>query len=99
MLVFRDADVFALGATYEYANLADATFGIQGEYINDNSGWWIQLGALVDTQPRPGAMAAVGYTLLGVELQLRSYESLGATFAVYAKLRIPVGFLAYELTH
>ncbi len=59
----------------------------------------IQLGALLDNQPRPGAMMAAGYTLLGVEVQLRSYGPLAATFAAHAKLRIPVGFLGYELTH
>jgi hypothetical protein len=57
----------------------------------------MQLGALLDTQPRPGGMVSVGYTLFGAELQLRSDEPTGATFAVYAKLRIPIGFLAYEL--
>jgi hypothetical protein len=99
LLVFRDADVFALGATYEYSNLEQATFGVQAEYISDNSGLWIQLGALLDTQPQPGAMVAVGYALFGAELQVRSYESLGVTFSGYAKLRIPIGFLAYELAH
>ncbi len=44
-------------------------------------------------------MMAAGYTLLGVEVQLRSYGPLAATFAAHAKLRIPVGFLGYELTH
>jgi hypothetical protein len=97
VLAIRDANIFALGATYEYSNLQNATFGIQAEYISDNSGMWMQLGALLDTQPRPGAMLAVGYTLLGVEGQVRSYEPTGATFAVYAKLRIPIGFLVYEL--
>jgi hypothetical protein len=97
VLAFRDANVFALGATYEYSNLEKATFGGQVEYISDNSGLWLQLGALVDTQPRLGAMTAVGYSLLGVELQLRSFESTGTTFVAYAKLRVPIGFLAYEL--
>jgi len=99
LLVFRDADVFALGATYEYSNLEKATFGVQAEYISDNSGLWFQLGALLDTQPEPGAMIALGYALFGAEVQVRSYESLGVTFSGYAKLRIPIGFLAYELAH
>ena len=74
-----------------------ATFGVQAEYISDNSGFWVQVGALLDTQPRPGAMAAVGYSLVGAEVQVRSYEGIGTIAALYAKLRIPIGFLAYEL--
>jgi hypothetical protein len=96
-LLFRDANVFALGLTYEYSNLEKATWGGQVEYISDNSGLWLELGALVDMQPRLGAMTAVGYSLLGIELQLRSFEATGTTFVAYAKLRIPIGFLAYEL--
>jgi len=97
ILAVRDANVLALGLTYEYSNLQKATFGIQAEYINDNSGAWIQIGALLDTQPRPGAMLAVGYSLFGVEGQVRSYEPAGVTYALYAKLRIPIGFLAFEM--
>ena len=97
VLSIHDADVLALGASYEYGSLQKFTFGVQAEYINDNSGLWVQLGALLDTQPRPGAMAAVGYALFGAEVQLRSDAATGATVAVYGKLRIPIGFLAYEL--
>jgi hypothetical protein len=97
VLAVRDANVFALGATYEYSNFQKATFGVQGEYINDNSGFWLQLGALLDIQPRPGAMLALGYTVFGAELQVRSYEPMGVTFAAYAKIRLPIGFIAYEL--
>jgi hypothetical protein len=97
VLALRDANVFALGLTYEYSNLQHATFGLQGEYINDDSGFWAQLGALLDGRPRPGGMLALGYTLVGAELQLRSYEATGLTFAAYLKLRIPIGFIAAEL--
>jgi hypothetical protein len=97
VLALRDASVFALGATYEVSNLEKATFGVQAEYINDDSGFWAQVGALLDTQPRPGAVLGIGYTLVGVELQVRSYEPAGATFALYGTLRIPIGFLAAEL--
>lgn len=94
ILAIRDANVFVLGATYEYSNLQKATFGIQAEYIDDNSGWWAQIGALLDTQPRPGGMVSFGYSLVGVELQARSYEPQGVTFAVYGKIRLPIGFIA-----
>jgi hypothetical protein len=99
VLAFRDANVFALGATYEFSNLEKATFGVQAEYISDQSGFWVQLGALLDVQPRPGAMAAVGYALFGAEVELRSYQAIGTNVALYATLRIPIGFLAYELRH
>lgn len=96
-LVIRDANVFAFGVTYECSTIQPATFGAQVEYMNDNSGLWVQAGPLIDIQPRLGVMLGAGYSLVGVEAQLRSYEPTGATFAVYAKIRIPIGFIAYEI--
>ncbi len=98
VLVLRDADVYALGPSYEYDSVEGSTFGVQGEYINDNSGLWAQIGGLLDVHARPGAMVSFGYTLAGVELQLRD-EPVGLTWALYAKLRVPIGFLAYELAN
>ncbi len=89
---------FALGPSYEYDSVEGSTFGVQGEYINDNSGLWAQIGGLLDLHARPGAMVSFGYTLAGVELQLRD-EPVGLTWALYAKLRVPIGFLAYELAN
>lgn len=102
LLLFNESDLqapvfYALGLTYELSDFSPATFGLQVEAISLNSGLWLQLGAMVDVQPRPGAMAAVGFSLVGAEAQVRWSEGEGAFFALFAKLRIPLGVIAVAL--
>ena len=97
ILFVREPLYNAIGFTYEYSSLANATFGIQAEVLHLDSGFWGQLGGLLDTHGNPGVMAAFGFSVLGVEAQYRSYPGLGDGVAVYVKVRAPVGVLAYLL--
>jgi len=89
----------ALGLTYEASDLSPAAFGIQVERMSLSTGLWGQLGAMLDIQPRPGFMAAVGWSLFGAEAQVRwdKAPGEGAFFAIYGKLRIPVSIIAYAM--
>ncbi|HQP38803.1 MAG TPA: hypothetical protein PLI95_26645 [Polyangiaceae bacterium] len=84
---------YALGPTFETSNLAGATFGLQGEVVNIGSGLYAQIGGLVDSHAKLGAMGALGWSLFGVEYQYRSYEDLGNVSALYAKVRIPISMI------
>jgi len=100
VLHVHDTIYLALGATYDLSSLSPATFGVQGEFLHLESGFWLQLGGFIGTPgARPGGMAAVGFSLLGIEAQARSYDDLGSVGAVYLKVRIPIGVLVYGLTH
>ncbi|NUQ76044.1 MAG: hypothetical protein HUU21_21095 [Polyangiaceae bacterium] len=87
----------AVGLTYEISEFTPATFGLQAEFLSLNSGAWIQAGAMIDIQPRPGFMLGAGLSLLGVEAQVRWSEGDGAFIAVYGKLRIPLGIIGVAL--
>jgi hypothetical protein len=87
----------ALGLTYELSDFRPATFGLQGEFLSVGAGLWAQLGAMIDTQPRPGFMGAVGWSLFGAEAQVRWEEDHGAVFGVYGKLRVPISVIVYAL--
>ena len=87
----------ALGLTYEVSDFTPATFGLQVEFLSLNSGAWVQAGAMVDIQPRPGFMLAAGVSLVGVEGQVRWDEGEGPFMAVYGKLRIPLGIIGVAL--
>ncbi|MBM4377011.1 MAG: AgmX/PglI C-terminal domain-containing protein, partial [Deltaproteobacteria bacterium] len=83
------------GATYEASDLSPVTLGLQSEIVHVKSGFWGQLGALVDvTRPEPGWTAGFGWSLFGAELQRRRYEhedgTLRSDFAFYGKVRVPV---------
>lgn len=87
----------AIGPTYEYSNLRAATFGLQIEQMHLTSGFWAQAGGLLDTRGRPGAMAALGVSLFGVEAQVRQHDQIGSSFAVIGKVRIPISIIAFAL--
>jgi hypothetical protein len=95
ILFVREPLYNAIGLTYEYSSLSNATFGIQAEILHLDSGFWGQVGGLLDVSGRLGIMAAVGFSLVGIEAQYRSYDGLGDGIAIYAKLRAPIGVLAY----
>jgi hypothetical protein len=97
VLFVREPLYSAIGFTYEYSSLANATFGIQAEVLHLDSGFWGQVGGLLDTKGNPGVMAAIGFSVIGVEAQYRAYPGLGDGVAIYAKIRVPVGVLAYVL--
>jgi hypothetical protein len=98
VLFIRDPAYFSVGPTYEWSPISPATFGLQGEFLYYDLGLWAQVGGLVDTHALFGVDGSVGWSVVGIEAQYRSYEGLGNVFAAYVKLRIPVGILAHALS-
>ena len=99
ILRIREPLFLAVGATYEFSSFTPATFGVQAEAMHLSTGLWIQAGAMIDVQPKPGVMAAVGWSLLGAEIQYRSYDKYGLndTLAFYGKIRIPISIISWAL--
>ena len=99
VLWVRDPTFLSIGATYELSNFSSATLGVQGEWLNLEMGIWAQAGALIDVDgtPRFGAMAAVGWSIVGVEVQGRDVAGSGFVPAVFAKLRIPISIIAFGI--
>lgn len=90
LLLVRSPLYWALGPTYEISALSDATFGVQGEVTWLAYGPWAQVGALMDVDGHKGAMASLGFTLLGVEAQYRDAASTGEAWSIFGKLRLPL---------
>src|SRR5262249_44010576 len=91
---------YALGVFYDVSDLTPATFGLQAEALSINSGFWAQVGAMIDVQPRPGFMASVGWSVVGIEGQLRwdkDKPTNGPEWALYGKLRIPIRVIALAM--
>lgn len=81
------------GVIAEWRNPNVVAVGMQGEVMNLEKGFWGQGGFVMDVTPevRPGLIASVGYSLLGVELQARpTVVSSPAEIALYLKLRLPL---------
>jgi len=88
---------YSLGVTATYCGLGSLAFGIQGELLDLSSGVWGQLGAHIDIDAAPGFEASLGWSLFGVEAQLR-LEDHGNQAALFLKLRIPIGIIAFSAT-
>ena len=94
VLFIREPFYNALGFTYEYSSLSKGTFGIQGEILHLDMGFWGQAGALLDVSGHPGGMVAFGLSIVGLEAQYREYDGRGSGVALYAKLRAPISIIA-----
>lgn len=97
VLFVRDPVYDSIGATFECSSLSKATFGIQVEVSRIDAGFWAQAGALLDVTARPGAMLSGGWSIFGLEGQVRSYAGLGFGVTVFAKVSIPIGIVAHVL--
>jgi hypothetical protein len=98
-LFVRDNSFWQVGATAEWvSSLNRPAFGLQGEYLHLELGTWLQVGGSLDTKGKPGGMIAAGLSIVGVEAQFREFENdTEGHVALLAKLRIPIGVLAYGL--
>ncbi|MCL2726491.1 MAG: hypothetical protein FWD69_18885 [Polyangiaceae bacterium] len=99
VLFIRDSSVWQAGATVEWTSIGkELAFGVQAEYMHIGLGTWIQGGASVDAAARFGGMAAVGLSVFGVEAQVRNDGFDSPIFALYAKIRIPIGLIVYAIS-
>ncbi|WP_394823845.1 hypothetical protein [Pendulispora albinea] len=89
----------SVGAFYDLSNFTPGTFGIQVEQMHLTSGFWIQAGGGIDVEPRAMGMLSVGWSVIGVEAQYRSYGDAGIGPAVFGKLRIPIGVIGFALAN
>ena len=87
----RDPLLETLGITYEYSG--PATFGLLADVSLLETGFWGQIGAMMDVKGHAGGMLAFGWALVGVEGEYRGAESMDPAWAIYGKLRIPVSIL------
>jgi len=97
ILFVRDPVYDSVGVSFEYSSLSKATFGVEVEIARVDAGFWAQAGALLDVSARPGGLISAGWSLFGLEAQLRSFPGLGLGVTVFAKVSVPIGIVAHVL--
>lgn len=93
----RSPKFYAVGLTYEASNFLRATsaVGVQAELMLVKSLLWAQAGAVVDFQPRPGFNLTAGWSIFGLEGQMRwDHERAQGelVWGVFGKLRLPISW-------
>lgn len=101
-LAIRDNVHAMAGLTVEVGNLVPISFGLQAEIMHLEYGVWAQAGVTLDTKPRPGFMAAVGYASFGFEVQYRDMGPQNGSgpyqVAFFGKLRLPIRHIVKAFT-
>jgi hypothetical protein len=95
LMIVRAPWFYMVGPTAEWSNIAGVAFGGQGEVMHLTSGFWTELGGQVDLHGKPGGNLSVGWSMVGVEGQVRGTQDLGTAVTVLAKLRIPLGVIIF----
>lgn len=84
-----------LGPIVAISNIDPPTAGVQVEVLHVWSGVWGQVAPLVDLDYRSGVQVAAGWSILGVDGQLRADRGGDLTWAVACKIRLPFHLLRF----
>ena len=94
IMFVRDPLFEVLRFTYDYSPRSTATLGVELEADWVETGLWGQLGLMKDANsPYWGGRLSLGFAILGVEGEYRGDATAQTYWALYGKLRIPLGIL------
>ena len=94
-LFARDPRLFMVGGTVAWTQDQPVALGMELEALHLETGLWGQLGGSMDLSAHPGVSLAVGWSLLGAEWQLRSWDDRGVASALFFNVRLPVGVILW----
>ena len=98
LLFVRDPIFWVFRFTYEYSPRSNATLGTELEANWVETGLWANLGLMKDANsPYWGGRVSLGWALFGFEGEYRGDAQAQTYFALYGKLRLPLGVLGQVL--
>ena len=98
VLFVRDPLYWVLRFTYDYSPRSNATLGTELEANWVETGLWGNLGLMKDANSRYwGGRASVGFAIFGFEAEYRGDASTQTYWALYGKLRLPLGVIGQAL--
>ena len=94
IMFVRDPLFEVLRFTYDYSPRSTATLGVELEADWVETGLWGQLGLMKDANsPYWGGRLSLGFAILGIEGEYRGDATAQTYWALYGKLRVPLGIL------
>ncbi|MEO8875572.1 MAG: hypothetical protein ABI461_08300, partial [Polyangiaceae bacterium] len=98
VLFVRDPLFWVLRFTYDYSPRSNATLGTELEANWVETGLWGNIGLMKDANSKYwGGRASVGFALFGFEAEYRGDDTTKTYWALYGKLRIPLGIIGRAL--
>ncbi|MEE2780295.1 MAG: hypothetical protein VYE15_07220 [Myxococcota bacterium] len=91
----REPFFTSLGVTLEVGPFAPISAGVQGEIAHLGTGLWMNLGACVDLDARPGVNVGLGWSIFGAEARYLGGGDEESTWTLFGKLRIPIRHLFF----
>jgi hypothetical protein len=95
VLWIREPRYYSLGATASVSSRLPLAFGVEAEYLNTASGFWIEPHAFLDVEGHPGGALTLGFGIFGLSGQVRQVEGGDSSTALCLLLRLPVRLLVW----
>jgi hypothetical protein len=98
VMFVRDPLFWVLRFTYDYSPRSNAVIGTELEANWVETGLWGNLGIMKDANSKYwGGRASVGFAIFGFEAEYRGDDTTKTYFALYGKLRVPLGIIGQAL--
>ena len=92
LMLIREPMFISVGLTAMVDTWRPPAFGVESELMHLQTGLWMHAGAFMDIEASGGATFAMGWSIYGLETQLRVDPSGEGVWTVLAKLRVPLRF-------
>lgn len=98
VMFVRDPLFWVWRFTYDYSPRSNAVIGTELEANWVETGLWGNLGLMKDANSKYwGGRASVGFAIFGFEAEYRGDDTTKTYFALYGKLRLPLGIIGQAL--
>jgi hypothetical protein len=98
VMFVRDPFFEVLRFTYDYSPRSNATLGVELEANWVETGLWGNLGLMKDANSKYwGGRASLGFAIFGFEAEYRGDATAQTYWALYGKLRLPLGIIGRAL--
>ena len=90
VLMVRGVTYWQIGATLALSTWQAPSLGVQAEVMHGPSGGWAQLEGFADIEGQPGAALGAGWSVFGLEGQVRGAHPQEMTWTLLLKIHLPL---------
>ncbi|MDP6942647.1 MAG: hypothetical protein QF464_00735, partial [Myxococcota bacterium] len=92
LLLIREPMFISVGLTAMFDTWQPPAFGVEAELMHLQTGLWMHAGAFIDIEASSGATYGLGWSIYGLETQVRVDTTGETVWTILAKLRVPLRY-------